>query len=70
MDTMPGEASMNFMGALALGDRLPYMSPVSEPELYMWLLNIIDQQHACNHIGRYLLNYPCDLACKAGVLLL
>lgn len=35
MDTMPGEASMNFMGALALGDRLPYMSPVSEPELYM-----------------------------------
>ncbi|GLA26728.1 hypothetical protein AnigIFM63326_003896 [Aspergillus niger] len=52
---MPGEAPMDIVGAFALGDRSPYVSPVSEPELY---------------IGRRLLDHARDLARKAGVSLL
>lgn len=35
---MPGEAPMDIVGALTLGDRSPYMAPVSKPELYVRLL--------------------------------
>lgn len=63
-DTMPGEAPMDIVGAFALGDRSPYVSPVSEPELYVRLL-ITD-----NQIGRRLLDHARDLARKAGVSLL
>lgn len=68
-DTMPGEAPMDIVGALALGDRSPYVAPVSEPELYVRLL-VTDRQYAGNQIGRRLLDHARDLARKAGVSLL
>ena len=66
---MNGEAPGVIVGALALGERTPYVTPVSEPELYVRLL-VTDRQCAGNQIGKRLLDHARDLASKAGVSLL
>ncbi|KAI3128969.1 hypothetical protein CBS147330_5457 [Penicillium roqueforti] len=67
--TMNGEEPGVVVGALALGDKMPYVTPVSEPELYVRLL-VTDRQCAGSQIGRRLLDHARDLARKAGVSLL
>ncbi|KAE8382386.1 hypothetical protein BDV26DRAFT_17231 [Aspergillus bertholletiae] len=66
---MNGEAPGVVVGALAVGERMPYVPPVSEPELYVRLL-ITDRQWAGNEIGKRLLEHARGLAKKAGVSLL
>ncbi|KAJ5670409.1 uncharacterized protein N7477_005772 [Penicillium maclennaniae] len=67
--TLDGEAPGVIMGALALGERMPYVPPVSEPELYVKLL-VTDRRWAGNGIGKRLLNHARDIAVEAGVSLL
>jgi ribosomal protein S18 acetylase RimI-like enzyme len=67
--TMNGEAPGVIIGALALGERMPYVTPVSEPELYVRLL-VTDRRWAGNKIGERLLEHARDLANRAGVSLL
>ncbi|KAJ5393510.1 uncharacterized protein N7487_011151 [Penicillium crustosum] len=67
--TMNREAPGVIVGALAIGERMPYVTPVSEPELYVRLL-VTDRQYAGNQIGKRLLDHARDLASKAGVSLL
>lgn len=67
--TMNREAPGVIVGALAIGDRMPYVTPVSEPELYVRLL-VTDRQCAGNQIGKRLLDHARDLASKADVSLL
>ncbi|KAJ6149122.1 Acyl-CoA N-acyltransferase [Penicillium samsonianum] len=64
-----GEASGSIIGALAVGERMPYVTPVSEPELYVRLL-VTDRQWAGNEIGKHLLEHARGLANGAGVSLL
>jgi GNAT superfamily N-acetyltransferase len=66
---MNGEAPGVIIGALAIGEKMPYVTPVSEPELYVRLL-VTDRQCAGNQIGKRLLDHARDLANKAGVSLL
>ncbi|KAJ5175775.1 uncharacterized protein N7482_001652 [Penicillium canariense] len=67
--TMNEEPPGVIIGALAIGDRMPYVTPVSEPELYVRLL-VTDRQWAGNKIGKRLLEHARDLANEAGVSLL
>ncbi|GFF54138.1 hypothetical protein IFM58399_09751 [Aspergillus lentulus] len=67
--TMNGEAPGIIIGAVAIGDRMPYVPPVSEPELYVRLL-VTDRRWAGNNIGKRLLEHARDLANRAGVSLL
>ena len=67
--TMNREAPGVIVGALAIGERTPYVTPVSEPEIYVRLL-VTDRQYAGNQIGKRLLDHARDLARKAGVSLL
>ncbi|KAE8344790.1 hypothetical protein BDV24DRAFT_9755 [Aspergillus arachidicola] len=67
--TMNGEAPGVIVGALAVGEKMPYVAPVSEPELYVRLL-VSDRQYAGNQIGKRLLDHARDLASKDGVSLL
>ncbi|KAF4768723.1 hypothetical protein N7455_012260 [Penicillium solitum] len=67
--TMNREALGVIVGALAIGDRVPYVTPVPEPELYVRLL-VTDRQCAGNQIGKRLLDHARDLASKAEVSLL
>ena len=67
--TMNGEAPGVIVGALALGERTPYGTAVSEPELYVRLL-VTDRQCAGNQIGKGLLDHARDLASMAGISLL
>ncbi|KAJ6103181.1 hypothetical protein N7486_005608 [Penicillium sp. IBT 16267x] len=66
---MNGEASGVIVGALAIGERSPYVTPVSEPELYVRLL-VTDRECAGKQIGKRLLNHARDLAREDGVSLL
>lgn len=68
-ETMNGEAQGAIVGALAIGERAPYVAPVSEPELYVRLL-VTDRQCAGNQIGKRLLDHARELASKTGVSLL
>lgn len=63
------EALGVIVGALAVGERSPYVTPVSEPELYVRLL-VTDRRCAGKHIGKRLLDHAYDLARKEGVSLL
>jgi N-acetylglutamate synthase-like GNAT family acetyltransferase len=67
--TMNGEAPGVIIGALAVGEKMPYVTPVSEPELYVRLL-VTDRRWAGNKIGERLLEHARDLANGAGVSLL
>ena len=67
--TMNGEAPGVIIGALAVGERMPYVTPVSEPELYVRLL-VTDRQWAGKKIGNRLLEHARGLANSAGVSLL
>lgn len=67
--TMNGEPPGVIIGALALGERMPYVAPVSEPELYVRLL-VTDRRWAGNQLGKRLLEHARDLANQAGVSLL
>lgn len=67
--TMNGEAPGVIVGTLAIGERMPYVTPVSEPELYVRLL-VTDRQYAGKQIGKRLLDHARDVASKAGVSLL
>lgn len=67
--TINGEAPGVIIGALAIGERMPYVTPVSEPELYVRLL-VTDRQWAGNEIGKRLLEHARELANRAGVSLL
>ncbi|KAJ6113551.1 hypothetical protein N7523_006868 [Penicillium sp. IBT 18751x] len=67
--TLDGETPGVVMGALALGERMPYVPSVSEPELYVKLL-VTDRRWAGNGIGKRLLNHARDIAIGAGISLL
>ncbi|KAE8162907.1 hypothetical protein BDV40DRAFT_151322 [Aspergillus tamarii] len=67
--TMNGEAPGVIVGALAIGEKAPYVPPVPEPELYVRLL-VTDRQYAGNQIGKRLLDHARDFASKVGVSLL
>ncbi|KAE8361970.1 hypothetical protein BDV27DRAFT_160197 [Aspergillus caelatus] len=67
--TMDGEAPGIIVGALAIGERSPYVPPVSEPELYVRLL-VTDRRCAGNQIGKRLLDHARDLARNARISLL
>ncbi|KAJ5950328.1 uncharacterized protein N7479_008741 [Penicillium vulpinum] len=64
-----GEAPRSIIGAIAVGERMPYVAAVSEPELYVRLL-VTDRQQAGNGIGKRLLEHARDLAKGAGISLL
>ncbi|KAJ5923340.1 hypothetical protein N7454_008585 [Penicillium verhagenii] len=66
---MKGEGLGVIVGALAIGERSPYVPPVSEPELYVRLL-VTDRRCAGKNIGKRLLNHAYALAKKEGVSLL
>ncbi|CAG8099234.1 unnamed protein product [Penicillium salamii] len=68
-ETINGEASGVIVGAIALGDKMPYVTPVSEPELYVRLL-VTDRKWAGKKIGERLLQHARVLANEAGVSLL
>ncbi|CAG8117363.1 unnamed protein product [Penicillium olsonii] len=57
------------VGALAVGEKMPYVTPVSEPELYVRLL-ATDRQWAGRGIGTRLLEHARLLARQAEVSLL
>jgi GNAT superfamily N-acetyltransferase len=67
--TTDGEAPGFVIGALALGEKMPYVTPVSEPELYVRLL-VTDREWAGSGIGKRLLDHARHLANRAGVSLL
>lgn len=67
--TTDGEAPGVIIGALALGDKMPYVTPVSEPELYVRLL-VTDRECAGSGIGKRLLDHARHLANRTGVSLL
>ncbi|KAE8422207.1 hypothetical protein BDV36DRAFT_246151 [Aspergillus pseudocaelatus] len=67
--TMDGETPGIIVGALAIGERSPYVPPVSEPELYVRLL-VTDRRCAGNQIGKRLLDHARDLARNARISLL
>ncbi|KAJ5301833.1 hypothetical protein N7508_006696 [Penicillium antarcticum] len=68
LPTVNGEAPV-IIGALAVGDKMPYAPSVSEPELYVRLL-VTDRRWAGNGIGTRLLEHARDLANEAGISLL
>ncbi|KAL4798036.1 acyl-CoA N-acyltransferase [Aspergillus venezuelensis] len=57
------------IGALALGDRNPYVPPVAEPELYVSLL-VTDREWAGRGVGNQLLEHARGVARETGVSLL
>ncbi|KAL4963791.1 acyl-CoA N-acyltransferase [Aspergillus stella-maris] len=63
--TSPGK----IIGALALGERNPYVPPVAEPEVYVSLL-VTDREWAGRGIGKQLLKHARGVAREAGVSLL
>jgi ribosomal protein S18 acetylase RimI-like enzyme len=67
--TMNGEASGSIVGALAVGEKMPYVAAISEPELYVRLL-VTDRKSAGSGIGKRLLEHARNLAYGAGVSLL
>ncbi|PGG95881.1 hypothetical protein GX51_08088 [Blastomyces parvus] len=67
--TEGGETPGVIVGALALGERVPYVPAISEPELYVRLL-ITDRRCAGSKIGTRLLEHARDVAKKAGISLL
>ncbi|EER41245.1 conserved hypothetical protein [Histoplasma capsulatum H143] len=67
--TENGGAPRVIVGALALGEKMSYVAPVSEPELYVRLL-VTDRRYAGSKIGTRLLEHARDVANKAGALLL
>ncbi|KAJ5758067.1 uncharacterized protein N7511_006761 [Penicillium nucicola] len=67
--TAKGRIPGIIVGALAVGERVPYVTPVSEPELYVRLL-VTDRRWAGNQIGKRLLDHARGLANKDGVSLL
>ncbi|CAG8940258.1 unnamed protein product [Penicillium salamii] len=69
LETMDGEALGVVIGVIALGDRMPYVPPISEPELYVRLL-VTDRKWAGKKIGERLLQHARALANEAEVSLL
>jgi N-acetylglutamate synthase-like GNAT family acetyltransferase len=67
--TITGEVPGIVIGAIAIGEKMPYVPPVSEPELYVRLL-ITDRQWAGNAVGKRLLEHTRNLANGAGISLL
>ncbi|OGM45400.1 acetoacetyl-CoA synthase [Aspergillus bombycis] len=67
--TVNGDTPGVVVGALAIGDKMPYVPSVSEPELYVRLL-VTDRQCAGNGIGKRLLDHARHAANSAGVSLL
>lgn len=63
------EADGRVVGALAVGAAMPYVSPATEPELYVRLL-VTERASAGQNIGGELLEHARLLAREAGVGLL
>ncbi|KAJ5382964.1 hypothetical protein N7517_000875 [Penicillium concentricum] len=57
------------MGALAIGEKMPYVTAVPEPELYVQLL-ITDRRCAGKGVGKRLLDHAREVAKEIGVSLL
>ncbi|HEX6498764.1 MAG TPA: GNAT family N-acetyltransferase [Micromonosporaceae bacterium] len=57
------------VGALSVGEAMPYVPPVDEPELYVQLL-VTDRDQAGRNIGGALLDHARDLARERGTTLL
>ncbi|MEU1724544.1 GNAT family N-acetyltransferase [Nonomuraea sp. NPDC005692] len=53
-------------GCIVVGDALPYVTPATEPELYVQVL-VIDQRHAGRAIGRHLLQWALQEARDRGL---
>lgn len=68
-ETTNGEAPGSILGVLAVGERMSYVPPVSEPELYVRLL-VADRRCAGKKIGTRLLEHARELAKGVGVSLL
>ncbi|KAJ5827308.1 hypothetical protein N7447_004071 [Penicillium robsamsonii] len=68
-ETMNGEAPRSIIGALAIGEKMPYVTAVSEPELYVRLL-ITDRRYAGKGIGKRLLDHAREVANGIGASLL
>jgi GNAT superfamily N-acetyltransferase len=64
-----GEQDGQVMGALAVGERLPYVPPADEPELYVRLL-VTDRATRGSGVGSVLLEHARELARQLGVGLL
>ncbi|MEU8319276.1 GNAT family N-acetyltransferase [Nonomuraea sp. NPDC048881] len=56
-------------GCIVVGDALPYVTPATEPELYVQVL-VIDQRHAGRSVGRHLLQWALQEARDRGLGLL
>ncbi|OQE37658.1 hypothetical protein PENCOP_c009G02961 [Penicillium coprophilum] len=67
--TTEEKTSGSIVGALAVGDKMPYVTPVSEPEMYVRLL-ITDRRCAGKGVGKRLLEHARELAKGVGVSLL
>jgi GNAT superfamily N-acetyltransferase len=63
------ESAGRAVGALAMGEAMPYVPPPTEPELYIQLL-VTDRASQGQGIGAELLNHARSLARKEGVDLL
>ncbi|MFI7106627.1 GNAT family N-acetyltransferase [Nonomuraea sp. NPDC050227] len=53
-------------GCIVVGDALPYVTPATEPELYVQVL-VIDQRHAGRSVGRHLLQWALQEARDRGL---
>ena len=63
------EADGRVVGALAVGDAMPYVPAATEPELYVRLL-VTERASAGQNIGGLLLDHARGLAREAGVSVL
>ncbi|MGW4403439.1 GNAT family N-acetyltransferase [Nonomuraea sp. NPDC004702] len=53
-------------GCIVVGDAMPYVTPATEPELYVQVL-VIDQRHAGRSVGRHLLQWALQEARDRGL---
>ncbi|MEU5863427.1 MULTISPECIES: GNAT family N-acetyltransferase [unclassified Nonomuraea] len=53
-------------GCIVVGDALPYVTPATEPELYVQVL-VIDQRHSGRAVGRHLLQWAFQEARDRGL---
>ncbi|KAJ5494355.1 hypothetical protein N7463_010442 [Penicillium fimorum] len=68
-ETMNREAPRSILGVLAIGEKMPYVPAVPEPELYVRLL-VTDRRCAGKGVGKRLLDHAREVANSIGVSLL
>ena len=68
-DAVSTESTRGVLGAVCVGEAMPYVKPASEPELYIRFL-VADRKSKRRGVGATLLAKTRDLAREAGVGLL